>query len=184
MRRSSSILMMTLLVMSLFMAGCSTLFDSRTPRVVETVKVPTTQPGQPAAPVTPAPAPDPKTPAVPSTPTFPGDMQALEAALAEPSPLTYKIMSIDTPKGTDLDAYLDLYLEQKGSPSRNEIWLLIFPNDNHNIRFVMGALLFEKKVSVQRMLEVVRGDYLPQARTGDPATGLATLIRSVNQSVK
>ncbi|MFZ5823635.1 MAG: TPM domain-containing protein [Bacillota bacterium] len=124
------------------------------------------------------------TPTAPALPKVAGDMAALEAAYAQPSPLTYKIAIADAPKGADKTAYLDEMLGDKGYPDKNQVLLLIFPEDNNDIRFAMGALLFEKKVSVESMLNMVRTHYLPKARQGDPAGGLADLIRAVNQQVK
>lgn len=118
-------------------------------------------------------------------PELAGDMPGLQGALMEPSPLTYKIAVAEAPKGADKTAYLDQMLAaQKGYPGKNEILLLIFPQDNNDIRFAMGAFLFEKKVSVESMLQMVRSHYFPKARVGDPAGGLADLVRAVNQAVK
>lgn len=119
-----------------------------------------------------------------AAPTLPGDVAALKAALGEQTPLHYKIVVADTPGGSDKTAYLDLMLGDKGYPGNNELLLVIFPNDNHDIRFAMGAFLFEKKVSVESMLAMVRSHYLPRASTGDPSGGLADLIRAINQQVK
>jgi len=173
--------MISLLVTGLFLTGCSSLFGGP-----QTTTTPNEAPPSNSAPpaTTPTESEGKTPPVTAGTPTFPGDMQALEGALSEPSPLTYKLIPVDTPKGTDLNAYLDFYIEQNGSPGKNEVWLLIFPNDGHNMRFVMGALLFEKKVTVEQMLDLARNHYFPKARTGDPAAGLADLIRSVNQIVK
>lgn len=116
---------------------------------------------------------------------MPGDMAALRAALGEGTALNYRIIVTDAPKGVDKTQYLDEMLAAKGwYPGKNELLLLVFPKDNFDIRFAMGALLFEKKVSVQAMLDLVRDNYFPKARTGDPATGLADLVRAVNQQVK
>lgn len=124
------------------------------------------------------------TPTDPALPEIAGGMAALQAAYAEPSPLTYRIAIADAPQGADKTAYLDEMLGDKGYPGKNEVLLLVFPEDNYDIRFAMGALLFEKKVSVQSMLDMVRNQYLTKARQGDPAGGLADLIRAVNKQVK
>lgn len=117
-------------------------------------------------------------------PHMTGDLAALQAALGEPTVLTYRIVMADAPKGVDKTAYLDLMLGQDGSPGNNELLLVLFPAENHDIRFAMGPMFFEKKITVQAMLDLVRAHYLPKARAEDPATGLADLIRAVNQLVK
>lgn len=126
------------------------------------------------------------TPALaPGLPEIAGEMAILRAAMGEPSPLTYKISIADAPKGADKNAYLDQMLASMGGyPGKNEVLLLLFPEDNYDIRFAMGSFLFEKKVSVESMLNMVRSHYLTKARTGDPAGGLADLIRAANQQVK
>lgn len=154
---------------------------------------PTTPPASRGEPTAPAPTTEPKPTPPPSTPEpapaqalpeIPGDLAALQAALAESSPLTYRIAMADAPQGADKTKFLDEMLGTKGYPGKNEVLLLVFPKDNFDIRFAMGALLFEKKVSVQAMLDMVRQNYLTKARIGDPAGGLADLVRAVNSKVK
>lgn len=117
-------------------------------------------------------------------PQIAGDMAALKAALGESTPIRYRIAAATAPRGADKTAYLEEMLGEKGYPGKNEVLLLVFPQDHYDIRFAMGALLFEKKLSVQSMLDLVRSHYFPKARAGDPAGGLADLIRAVNSQVK
>lgn len=117
-------------------------------------------------------------------PELPGNMADLRAAFGEPTPVTYTVVLAKAPRGTDMTKYLDRELDKRGYPASSEIVLVIFPENNHDVRFAMGALLFEKKISLQSMLETVRNQYLDKARSGDPAGGLADLIRTVNQLVQ
>lgn len=100
------------------------------------------------------------------------------------SPITYSIVVANVPKGTDINRYLDQMLDDRGYPAMDEVLLVIFPNDNYNIRFAMGGMLFDKKISLQAMLEMVQNQYLTKARNGDPSRGLADLIIAINQQVE
>lgn len=136
-----------------------------------------------AEPAEPAPAP-PGESQTAKAPKLPGDMESLRTALAEPTPVTYSISVVHLPEGMEKDDYLDQLLEARGYPGSNEILLMIFPSDNYNIRFVLGSMLFEKKISLESMLRMVQTQYLPKSRAGDPAGGLADLIRAVNEQVR
>lgn len=121
----------------------------------------------------------------PKIPNLQGDMDALRAALGEPTEVTYSIiLANDAPQGSDRTQYLDGWLDEKGYPEKTEVLLFIFPHDNHDIRFAMGSLLFEKKVSLGSMLSLVRTEYLTKAQKHDPAGGLADLIRAINEQIK
>lgn len=127
--------------------------------------------GQPTAPAT-------------ELPAIAGDLSVLQAALGEATSIRFTIHLAVTPQGADKNAYLDAMLGEKGYPAKNELVLVVFPQDNNDIRFAMGSLFFEKKVSVEAMVDLVRSHYLPKARTGDAAGGLADLIRAVSQRLK
>ncbi|MFZ5815639.1 MAG: hypothetical protein ACOY93_10115 [Bacillota bacterium] len=168
--------------LAMLITGCSSSRSTQAVEPVVTRETPT---------IAPAEKPSHSTPAAGSTaeeaselPQLPGDMAALKAALAEASPITYRIEVANVPRGVDKTAHLDAMLGSQGYPGKNEVLLLIFPADNHDIRFAMGALLFEKKISVESMLGMVRQHYFTKVRSGDPAGGLADLIRAVNQAVK
>ncbi len=120
----------------------------------------------------------------PEVPDLPGDKEALRTALKAETPITYTIVIADAPREMDKTAYLDQMLAEQGYPGKNEILLVIFPADNYNIRFAMGALVFDRKISLQQMLEMVQNQYLARSRRGDPAGGLADLIDAINQKVK
>ena len=144
----------------------------------------------------PSPADEPNPPQTPENPSgengesktqvpdLPGDKDALRTALEAESPITYTIIIADAPREMDKTAYLDQMLAEQGYPRKNEILLVIFPADNHNIRFAMGALVFDRKISLQQMLEMVQNEYLPRSRRGDPAGGLAALINAINEKVQ
>lgn len=145
---------------------------------------PDTEPAtDPAAEPATNPAPQNESPTA-QAPKLPGDMESLQAALAEPTPVTYSISVVHLPEGMNKDDYLDQMLEAKGYPGSNEILLMVFPGDNYNIRFVLGSMLFEKKISLESMLRMVQSQYLGKSRAGDPAGGLADLIRAVNQQLR
>lgn len=120
----------------------------------------------------------------PEVPDLPGDKEALRTALKAETPITYTIVIADAPREMDKTAYLDQMLAEQGYPGKNEILLVIFPADNYNTRFAMGALVFDRKISLQQMLEMVQNQYLARSRRGDPAGGLADLINAINEKVK
>lgn len=142
---------------------------------------PTDNPTPPSTPETP-----PATPggSEPEVPDLPGDKEALRSALKAETPITYTIVIADAPREMDKTAYLDQMLAEQGYPGKNEILLVLFPADNYNIRFAMGALVFDRKISLQQMLEMVQSQYLTRSRRGDPAGGLADLINAINEKVK
>jgi|GEM_PF-2469205 len=142
---------------------------------------PTDNPTQPTSPETP-----PETPGggEPEVPDLPGDKDALKNALKAETPITYTVVIADAPRDMDKTAYLDQMLAEQGYPGKNEILLVIFPADNYNIRFAMGALVFDRKISLQQMLEMVQNQYLARSRRGDPAGGLADLINAINEKAK
>lgn len=129
--------------------------------------------------VTATPAP-PAAPAV-SVPGLPGDQAALKGALTEPSKVQYQVVTVDDTGGKDKDTYLDDLLAQRNWPEKSMLVLVVYTKENYDIRFAMGADFTEKQVGFEEILAFVRSSYLPKAKDGDPATGLATLIRSVNQ---
>jgi len=121
----------------------------------------------------------------PEVPDLPGDTASLKEALKAETPVTYTIIvADDAPREMDKTLYLDQMLTERGYPKKNEILLVIFPQDNHNIRFALGALVFDRKISLESMLEMVQNQYLTRSRRGDPAGGLAALITAINEKVK
>ena len=135
-----------------------------------------TEPNQPVqAPVASAPV------AKNTTPTVAGNQGALAAALAEPSRVRYEIVVSDSPAEVDKDAELDSLLKQRNWPEAPTMVLMLFPKANHDLRFAMGADFNQKKVGIDEVLAMVRSFYFPKAKAGDPASGLADLVRSINQ---
>lgn len=110
-----------------------------------------------------------------------GDVPALKAALREPSAVTYKLMLAGDCKGCHRTEYLDRVLDLQGWPQADELLLIIFPGANHDIRFAMGANFRKEGVSVGEMVALLHERYFPHVHKGDPAAGLASLIRAVNQ---
>lgn len=125
----------------------------------------------------------PEVPPRPSRPnvTLQGDQAELNRALAEPSPIKFEVLPVGNLNGEEKSEYLNRLLEDQNWPERHTLVLVIFTNDGYDIRFAMGATFFEHGLSVDEMLTLVRSLYLPSVRTGDPAGGLADLVRAVNE---
>lgn len=112
---------------------------------------------------------------------LPGDTAALEAAIAAPGPVRYKILVIDSTEGEDRTAYLDRVAAERGVPGPDTLYLIIYTEDNYDIRFYMGANFRAAGVDVDEMLTLVRTHYLDGKREGDVAGALADLVEAVNQ---
>jgi hypothetical protein len=112
---------------------------------------------------------------------LPGDRAALDAALTAPSPVKYKVLVIDAVDGEDKTTYLDRVAENWGQPAADTLLLVVFTQDNYDIRFYMGANFRARDVSGAEMLGLVRGQYFAKVRKADPAGGLADLIVAVNK---
>lgn len=110
-------------------------------------------------------------------------MAALQKALAEPSPVTFQIHPAGETPAEQKTPYLDKILQEKNWPGLNMLVLVVFAKDN-GIRFAMGAIFNQHKVTVDEMLSLVTTHYHPKARQGDPAGALAALIQAVNGRVK
>lgn len=170
---------------ALILAGCGSGATPEPTPPQQSEPQPT--PKTPQEPDTPSPSDAPEKPEEPDLqiPELPGDMEALREALRAPSPITYTIViAHDAPREMDKTAYLDQMLAEKGYPGKNEILLVLFPADNYNIRFAMGALVFDRKITLPQMLELVQTQYLTRSRQGDPAGGLAALINAINQQAR
>lgn len=171
--------LMLVVLMALMLTGCGAQKRSSAPAA-------SPQPDS-LAPVAPSQQPSPPAkadePAKPPTAGWqlPGKMDLLQRALAEPAALTYQIEVIREGGIADKTAYLDQFLGTKNWPEPNMLVLLVFADNGHDIRFAMGANMSAAKVSVDEMLSLVRSLYLPAARQGDPADGLAQLIQAVNK---
>ncbi|HWI65369.1 MAG TPA: hypothetical protein VNT75_26350 [Symbiobacteriaceae bacterium] len=123
----------------------------------------------------------PSAPAGTKAPDLPGDKAALQAALAEKSPVRYEIVLVEDTGGKDKDAYFDAMLEQKKWPEPSVMVLALFVKENYDYRFALGADFNTKKVDFNEILTLARNNYQPKAREGDPAAGAAALIKAVNQ---
>ncbi|MDF2630131.1 MAG: hypothetical protein K0R39_3962 [Symbiobacteriaceae bacterium] len=158
---------LVLLLMAVSLAGCGSKTAKPAPvQAPSTSAPPTSSNGS-----TPGKAPG----------TIPGDQAALQAALAEKSAVRYEIVVADDTGGRDQDAYLDWLTAQKKWPEASSLVLVVYAKENYDLRFAMGATFFEKKVTVDEMLTLMRSSYFPKGSKGDPAGGLAELIRAVNQ---
>lgn len=177
-----------ILSLALLAGGCGLGKPPETdppPTTVEPTPTPTPEPGENPQGNEPGDTPtQPGNQPEPEVPSLPGDMPALREALKAETPVTYTIVVANAPREVDKTAYLDQILEERGYPGRNEVLLVIFPEDNYNIRFAMGALLFDQKISLQQMLDMVQNQYLTRARQGDPAGGLAALVDAINAKAK
>jgi len=177
-----------ILATALLMSGCGTAQNPQPTPPPQTEPQPAPAPTPSEEPKTPtSPADPPEAPAEPDPEVFdiPGDTEALKEALRVKSPVTYTIViAHDAPREMDKTEYLDQMLAEQGYPGKNEILLVLFPADNYNIRFAMGALVFDRKITLQQMLELVQNQYLPRSRQGDPAGGLAALVSAINEQVK
>lgn len=115
------------------------------------------------------------------TPVMAGDQAALSAALAERSTVRFEIVVSDEPAEADKDAALESLLKERNWPEPSAMVFMVFPKANNDLRFAMGADFFQKKVGVDEVLNLVRSLYFTKAKAGDPAAGLADLVRAVNQ---
>lgn len=66
---------------------------------------------------------------------LPGDAKALEQALQAASPVKYKVLVIDSTEGEDLDRVAESW----GQPKADTLLLVLFTQDNYDLRFYMGA---------------------------------------------
>lgn len=118
-----------------------------------------------------------------AAPALPGNQAELKAALAEASPITYKVEIIDVEPTPDLPTYFDTWLEQGHTPTGNTLLLAVFSHSNYDIRFALGPEVTAKKLSVDDLLAAVRAEYLPATRDGDPSMGIARLVRAINRKL-
>lgn len=114
---------------------------------------------------------------------LPGDALALDQALQADGPVKYKVLVVDSTNGEDKTAYLDRVASEWEQPAANSLLLVVFTQDNYDIRFYLGATFREHGVTVDDMLQLVRGTYLPKARQQDAAGGLTALIGAVNERI-
>jgi len=112
--------------------------------------------------------------------TLTGSTADLEAALAEPSSLTYKILVVDQ-NPADRTAYLDQVLTEWGWPTANEMLIVLFPQANYDLRFALGSAFKLNYISVDEVLALARAEYFPRKQKGDAAGGLASLVRAINR---
>lgn len=155
---------LVMLVLAASLAGCGA--EKEQPAAVH---VPSTTTPSPAAPGS-------------SKPTgLTGDQAALQAALAEKSPIHFEMVLVDDMGGRDQDAYLEWLMAERKWPDKSSLVLAVYAQENYDLRFAMGADFFDKKVTVEEMLELIRSSYFPKGSKGDPAGGLADLIRAVNR---
>ncbi|HLO03108.1 MAG TPA: hypothetical protein VK191_08375, partial [Symbiobacteriaceae bacterium] len=97
---------------------------------------------------------------------LPGDTKALDEALKAKGPVTYKILLVDTVGEEDPTAYLDRVAEKWGVPAADTLYLVIYTQQNYNLRFYMGANFRTKGVTVDEMLKLTRETYFAKNRQG------------------
>lgn len=112
---------------------------------------------------------------------LPGDAKAFEQALQPQASFKYKILVVDTTDGEDRTDYLDRVAASWAQPEADTLLLVLFREHNWDIRFYMGATFRQHNVTVAEMLGLVRETYLPKARVGNPAGGLADYLTAVNK---
>jgi hypothetical protein len=118
----------------------------------------------------------------PANLTLPGDVKALEAALAAGGPVAYKVLVIDSTDGEDLTAYLDRVAAEWQQPAQDTLLLVIFTRENYDLRFYMGPGFRARGVTVEEMLSLVRSQYFAtKNQDGDVAGGLTNLIGAVSK---
>jgi uncharacterized membrane protein YgcG len=112
---------------------------------------------------------------------LPGDTKALDEALKASSTVKYKILLVDTVGEEDPTAYLDRVAEKWGVPAADTLYLVIYTQQNYNLRFYMGANFRAKGVTVDEMLKITRATYFAKNRQGKATEGLVDLIQAVNK---
>ncbi|HYG60066.1 MAG TPA: hypothetical protein VD902_18525 [Symbiobacteriaceae bacterium] len=113
-------------------------------------------------------------------PGLPGNDRALKQALQVQSPVTYRVMRVDEAVAPgDRTARLERVAAEWGVPAGNELYLVVFAQDNYDVRFYMGPTFGERGVTVEEMLALVRWHYHPRAQAADPAGALADLMAAV-----
>lgn len=117
----------------------------------------------------------------PANLALPGDVKALEAALAASGPVKYKVLVVDATEGEDLTAYLDRVAAEWQQPAQDTLLLVLFTQENYDLRFFMGPGFRAKGVTVEEMLSLVRSHYFATKNKGDVAGGLINLIGAVNE---
>lgn len=163
--RYTRVILSTVLLASL-LTGCSLTKITR----VESTQKPPVANAEPAGAV--------------QLPEIAGDMAALKGALSEPSAVKYTIRVVADTGGKDATAAFEGLEAQVGKLEPDVMLIAVFPGLNHDMRFALGAAFHQKQVTPEDVLTLVRSEFLPEARKADPATGLAKLIRSVNNRMK
>jgi uncharacterized membrane protein YgcG len=113
--------------------------------------------------------------------TLPGNQNSLDSALQEVGPVKYKILLVDTVGDEDPTAYLDRVADKWGVPAADTLYLVIYTQQNYNLRFYMGANFRAKGVTVDEMLQITRQTYFAKNRQGKGMEGLTDLIHAVNK---
>lgn len=85
------------------------------------------------------------------------------------------------PTPDERTAFLDQVLAEWGWPGTNTMLLLHFPEANNDIRFAMGPGFRQNGLTVDEMLKLVRGKYLPAAHSGDIEGALKGLMQAISQ---
>jgi hypothetical protein len=112
---------------------------------------------------------------------IPGNQAALQAALSAPSTFGYRIEVVTDE--VDPTAYLEKRLREQG-PGPDELLLLLFADRNWDVRFAVGPFTQAKRLTPDQIYSLVKAHFLPKARGGDPAQGLADLFQALNQAVQ
>lgn len=117
------------------------------------------------------------TPALAATPVPPQSAAAQVAVGA----LNFTVLTITGAQNEDRTALLVQILAQWGWPGPGEVLLIRFPDANHDIRFALGPGFSQKGLTVDAMLQLIRSQYLPTAKQGDPEGALQSLMESISR---
>lgn len=112
---------------------------------------------------------------------LPGDTTDLEKALQAKGPVKYKLLLVDTVHDEDPTDYLDRVAEKWGLPAADTLYLVIYTQQNYNLRFYMGAEFRAKGVSVDEMLKITRETYFAKNREGKTVEGLLDLMHFIDK---
>ena len=109
------------------------------------------------------------------------DAGPVRVALSESSPVTYRVIVVGGVSGADKTQTLDQLVAQHGKLAAGELMLVVFAQDNYDVRFEMGSLFRSKGVSAEEILGLVHTQYQPKVRAGQPENGLVALIQAINK---
>lgn len=109
-----------------------------------------------------------------------GNVERLKQELAAHSSIRYRILIVDNAGNESMTDYLDRVSAQWQEPGPDTLLLVLFAEENWDIRFYMGANFRQLGGSVDEMLGLLHTYYFPLSQKGNVAGGLARLVAAVN----